>query len=162
MRYIVLSALLFLLAAPTPARAQGLDDFSRFSKAINKQIALVEADGTVREGILTAATADGVTVRFPSGEKTFPRATVASAERTHDGKVDGAIKGAVLAALMSAVMWNDWNGNNKAGWFAGQIATFAGVGWLIDAGQTNSEPIYLAPPPVTAVPTGSLKLSFRF
>ena len=55
MRNLIVPALLLLTIAPMTAHAQTLDDFSRLSKALNKDISLVEADGTVREGKLVAA-----------------------------------------------------------------------------------------------------------
>src|SRR5688500_1781244 len=103
MTFLIIPGLFFLLAAPMPGPpAKALADFSRISKAINKQIALVDAHGTVHEGVLTAADGDQVSVRLASGTTTFPRARVVSADRMRDGRIDGVVKGALFGFVIAA------------------------------------------------------------
>jgi hypothetical protein len=147
------------LAAPA-AHAQGLEDFSNMSRAIGKEVSIVDQSGLVREGIVEAATADAVTLRFGSGTQSFPRATLASADRTRDRTTDGALKGAIFAAITGLLAVQGYPpGSDRGGMFAVHVATWTGIGWLFDAAQTHREPIYRAPAPA---PMASLKLSFRF
>ena len=158
--------LLLLIAAAPDAKTPDavMADFSRFSKSIAQEISIVDYDGTVREGILTAATGDDVTVKFGSGAKTFSRAAVASADLLHDGTADGAIKGAVLGALMGALTVGFYDsGSQRAAAFVSHVAIYSGIGWMVDAGQTHRQPIYRVPAAEAApAPTASLQLSLRF
>ena len=159
---LIFPLLILLTVAPGPGRSDAvMADFSRFSKSIAQEIAIVDYDGTVREGILTAATEDGITVQFGSGVKSFPRAAVASAERTRDGRTDGAIKGALWGALIGAIMSQAYEGSDWAGAFVGHVAIYSGIGWTLDAAQSHREPIYRAPA-AAATPKPSVKFSFRF
>jgi hypothetical protein len=155
---------LLLLAIVAPSSQPGereLTDFERFSKAIGREIALVDRDGTVREGLLEGATADHVTMRFGSGATTFTRAAIVSAERLRDGRKDGAIKGAIFGAVAGifAMQGFDSASEGMAGW-AGSVAFYSAVGWALDAAQTHREPIYRAQPSGVAPPP--VKLTLRF
>ena len=161
MGMLIIPLLLIAITAPhSDVPADVLADFGRFSKAINAEIALVDQDGTVREGILTAATKDDVTVRFGSGLRTFSRATVMSAERVRDSRKDGAIKGAIFGAITGvfAMQGLDSAGEGVAAWF-GSVAIYSGIGYLIDAAQTHREPIYRGAP---VAPGASVKIAVRF
>jgi hypothetical protein len=154
--------MLFFLGADGNERKQDHADFSRFTKAIGAEIAIVDRDGIVREGLVTAASADELTLNFSGVEKTFARDAVASGERLKDGTRDGFIKGAIFGAVAATVAMQGYNsqgstrGNMAAGWVSA-VAVYGGIGWLIDAAQTNREPIYRS-----AAPAPSLKLSMRF
>ncbi len=164
MGYLVLPVLLFLTVAPTPGSpARALGDVSRFSKAINKQIALVEADGTVREGVLVAAGPDGVTMRFASGTRSFALGGIASAERMKDGRLDGAIKGALTGLALAAMSQGYESSDGHAGEVLQAVASFAAIGYALDAAQTNRQLLYRAPvEPAGAASRPGLSLSFRF
>lgn len=158
-----LLAALFMLST-TVAQAQTEEvpgDLSKFSKAINQQIALVETDGTVREGIVVAAGRDSVTMRFASGTRSFTSGQIASAERLKDGSGDGALKGAVFGALLTLLTMDGYSaaGANRASVFAWSVAVYSGFGYLFDATQTHREPIYRSSAGAAAP---SLKLTFRF
>jgi hypothetical protein len=160
MGFLVFPLLLVLTIAPVPGPpAHVLADFSRFSSAIDRDIAIVDVDGTVREGIVTAVTADDVTLRFGSGAKTFPRAGVMRAERMRDGRVDGAVKGAIFGAILGLVTMQAYESTGERfGAWAGSTAIYGGIGYVLDASRSNRELLYRAP----AVPTAPLKLSLRF
>lgn len=160
MGYLILPTLILMLL-PTPgASANQLEDFSRLSRAIGKEVSLVDQSGLIREGIVEAATADGVTLRFGSATQSFPRAEVASAERTTDGRIDGTIKGALLGLVMGAMASQGCDSTmprcNYAIWAV--VAGYAGVGYLMDAADANRQPLYRAPAP----PAPKLKVSLRF
>lgn len=146
MTFLIIPGLLFLMVAPTPGPpAKVLGDFARFSKAIHKQIALVEVDGTVHEGVLTAATGDQVTVRIDAAERTFSRANVVSAERMRDGRIDGVIKGALFGFVMGAFASQGCDSTTRCHTGA-VIATTAGIGYLLDAAETHRQPLYRSAP----------------
>ncbi len=161
MGFIIVPLLIIGLAAPSNPSAETLSNFSRFSKAIGQEIALVDRDGVVREGILTAAATDSVNVCFGSGTTTISREVVVSAERLRDSQKDGAIKGAVLGAIggLFALQGYSSKSGALAGW-AGSVAIYASIGWAFDALQTHQEPIYRAAPKPATAP--KVKLSFRF
>ena len=158
MGYLILPALILMLL-PTPgARAHELEDFSRFSRAIGKEVSLVDRSGLIREGILEAATADGVTLRFGSATESFPRAEVASAERVKDGRIDGSVKGALLGIVLTALASQGYDSTTPryVPWVS--IAAYTGVGYLLDAAEANRQPLYRAP----SAPAPKLKVSVRF
>ena len=137
-----------------------LVDFSRFAAAIGAEIAIVDREGIVREGVVTAASADDVTMSFSGTPKTFSRDVVASGERLRDGRRDGAIKGAVFGALVGLVMEGYSSGGaSRAAGFVSAVAIYSGIGWALDAAQNNREPIYRSPPPA---PAPGVKLTLRF
>ena len=160
MGFLVFPLLLVLTIAPVPGPpAHVLADFSRFSSAIDREIAIVDVDGTVREGIVTAATADDVTLRFGSGVKVFPRTSVTSAERMRDGRLDGVVKGAIFGAILGLLTMQAYESTGeRLGAWAGSTAVYGGIGYALDAAQTHREPIYRSP--VGATP--SVKLTVRF
>ena len=156
----------FMLLATTASQSTPdarLADFSRMSRALNAEIALVGADGTVREGLLTAATPDQVTMRFAANDRSFARADIASAERLRDGRRDGLIKGMVFGAVtgLFAMQGLDTAAQGIVAWM-GSIAFYGGVGWAIDAAQDHREPIYRAPAPDPAPRKPGLRLAIRF
>jgi hypothetical protein len=155
MTFLIIPGLLFLMVAPTPGPpAKVLGDFTRFSKAIHKQIAVIDVDGTEHAGVLTAATGDQVSVRIGTGEKTFSRAHIVSAERMRDGRIDGVIKGALFGFVMSAFASQGCDSTTRCHTGA-LIATTTGIGYLLDATQTHRQPLYRAAPP-------PIKVSLRF
>lgn len=152
--------LLFTLGPKSSDAA--LADFSKFSSAINKPIALVDRDGTVREGVLTNATGDDVTMRFGSGTRSFARADVVSAERLRDGSKDGALKGALFGALVGLLMAQAYDSDADAyNGFLGSVVVYTGIGWALDAAQTHRQPIYRVPAS-SAAAKPSVKMSLRF
>ena len=158
MGYLILPTLILMLL-PTPgARAHQLEDFSRFSRAIGQEVSLVDKNGLIREGVLEAATADGVTLRFGSATESFPRGEVASAERTTDGRIDGTIKGALLGIVLTALASQGYDSTTPGyvPWVS--IAAYAGAGYLLDAAEAHRQPLYRAPTP----PAPKLKVSLRF
>ena len=159
MGYLILPALV-LLFMPMPAvRAEQLEDFSRMSRAIGKEVALVDRGGLIRNGILEGANADGVTLRVGSATQSFARAEVASAARTKDGSIDGAIKGALLGFVLSAVASQacDAQPCPSQSWVP-LIAGLTAAGYVIDATEVNGRPLYRAP----SAPAPRLNISLRF
>ena len=161
MGLIIFPLLLVLTVGPGPKPSErGLADVSRLVKAIDTEIALVDRDGTVREGLVTAVSADDVTLRFGSGSRAFPRVDVVSAERLRDGKKDGAIKGAIFGAVIGLILTPYYDtSSQKAAGVATSTAVYSAIGWALDASQTHREPIYRA---VVPAPAGSVKMSVRF
>ena len=149
--------LLIVTITPVPGpSAKTLTDFTRFSKAVGAPIAIIDRDGTVREGRLSAATADSVTVAFSGGERSFSQPAIASAERLKDGVKDGFIKGAIFGAVVGILAGQGYDspGAATAGWF-GSVAIYGLIGTAIDASQKHREPIYRAAAP-------AMKVSVRF
>jgi hypothetical protein len=66
MRHLLLSVLFVILVSAPAAYAQGLEAFLNISRAIGKEVSVVDRSGLIREGILEAATADAVTLRVGS------------------------------------------------------------------------------------------------
>jgi len=157
MGYLILPTLLLILVPGPGARAATLQDFSRLSGAIGQEVSLVDLDGLVRVGIVEAATGDGITLRVGSATQSFLRAQVASAERLKDGRIDGALKGAMLGFVMATLGSQGCVSVERCP-FWGPITVMAGVGYLIDAGSNNREPLYRVP----LAPAPSLKFSWRF
>ena len=155
MRYLILPVLFVMFVATPAAHAQRLEDFSGFSRAIGKEVSVVDRSGLIREGIVEAATADDVQLRFGSATQWFPRAEIASAERLKDESSDGAVKGALWGILLG-LMPNQGGGSFAQYWQT--VALFAAAGYLFDAMETNRQPLYRAPS--ASAPT--LKVSFRF
>lgn len=163
MTLLIVPGLFFLLAAPMPGPpAKALADFSRISRALNQQIALVDADGTKHEGVLTAADGDQVSVKLGSATKTFSRANIASAERKGDGRIDGVVKGALFGFVIAALASQGCDDTTRCHpWRL--VAATAGVGYWFDAEETHSRPLYRAPAMIAAAkPKPALSLSFRF
>jgi hypothetical protein len=133
-------------------------DFSRFMNAINTEVSLVDRRGAIHEGILTESTGDTVTMTIGSDTKIFPRPDVVSAERLRDRRSDGAAKGAIVGFIVGlfARQVADSPEMRQAHW-AGWTGIFAGVGWMLDAGQDHRETIYesyevlMTPPPAVKV-----------
>jgi hypothetical protein len=156
MGVFLIPILLIVAITPMPgASEKTLTNFSRFSKAVGAPIAIIDREGTVREGRLSGATADSVTVQFGGGERVFSEAAVASAERLKDGVKDGFIKGAIFGAVVGILAGQgyDSEGSAVAGWF-GSVAIYGLIGTAIDASQKHREPIYRA--------SAAVKMSVRF
>jgi hypothetical protein len=159
MGYRPLLALFVLCVAAPPAHAQGLEDFARFSRAIGKEVSVVDVSGLVREGVVEAVTADEVALRVRSGTLRIPRADVVSAERLKDESSDGAYKGALWALLLALVP-------NQGATSVGQhlraagvtVVVFATIGYVLDASEVNRQPLYRAP--ATTAP--AITFSVRF
>jgi hypothetical protein len=163
MTLLIIPGLFFLLAAPMPGPpASALADFSRISRALHKQIALVEADGTRYDGVLTAADGDQLSVKLASSTKIFPRANVVSADRQGDGRIDGVVKGALFGFVISAFASQGCDDTTRCHpWRL--VAATAGIGYWFDAEETHSRPLYRAPGQPKAVkPKPALSLSVRF
>lgn len=161
MGFLTLPVLLLLTVTPAPDRVRDLGDFTRFRKTVGEHVALVQQDGTVRQGVVTDATIDQVTMRFGTGTTTFARTEVASADRLRDGRKDGVVKGALFGVFFGLLMnhaYSENGGDFRAGHWAQAIGTYAGIGYLLDAAQTHREPIYRASPAVAP----KVKLSLRF
>jgi len=156
MGYLMLPMLLIALVPEPSARGHRLEDFSRFSQAIGKEVSVIDQSGLVREGTVESATGDGVALRIGSARRWFPRAEVVSAQRLHDGRIDGVIKGALIGTLLAGVASQGCVSHDQcASWRV--IGVFAAAGYALDAAQSNRRPLYRAP---VAAPT--LKVSFRF
>ncbi len=72
MRYLILPVLFVMFVSTPAAHAQGREDFKGFSRAIGKEVSVVERSGLVHEGIVEAVTADDVTLRFGSTMQRIP------------------------------------------------------------------------------------------
>ena len=163
MGYFILPLLIGIAIAPMPHPSEKtLADFSRFSKTTGTRISLVERDGTVREGKVSAATADTVTIAFGMGERTFSQTDIVSADRLRDSTKDGAIRGALFGAIIGILAGQGYSSSEDAmkGWYA-SVAIYAGIGWALDASQTHRQPIYRVLGPAAA-PTPAVKMSLRF
>ena len=159
MGYFVLPLLLLIGVVPAPSpSAATLADFDRFSKAVGHRIALVDAEGIVREGVVRAVSSSDVTMQFGSTEKVFPSATIASADRLKDGRVDGAVRGALFGLVVGALASQGARDEGEATRIGlASMALYSAIGWAIDASQTHRQPLYKAnlPPP-------AVKVSLRF
>ena len=153
---IILLLLLPIIPLPPPS-ADALADFSRMSKALNTEVAIVDQEGVVREGILTAATKDDLIIAVGSGSKTFSREVVMSADRKTDSRKDGAIKGAIFGAILGTFVFDTYNnhGGGIGSWFT-HVGVYSGIGYLLDAAQDHREPIYRGP----SAPAVKVKLRF--
>jgi hypothetical protein len=158
MRHLI-SPVLFVIFVATPAaHAQGLADFSNISRAIGKEVSVVDRSGLIREGIVEAATADQVTLRVGSARQSFARAEIASAERLTDERIDGAALGALAGVVMHVLFpYGGCFGKSPCPFWR-EVALGAASGYLLDAVQSNRQPLYRAPS--ASAPT--LKLSWRF
>jgi hypothetical protein len=148
MGFLILPVLVLIVVAPGAGPSgQSLSQFSRFQQAINREISMVDSAGSVREGVLTAATANDVTMRFQSGERTFQKPDIASAERLTDRRRDGAIKGAIFGAVVGifAIQGTDTTGQGVAA-VIGSTAIYSAVGFGLDAAFKHRQPIYRARP----------------
>ena len=138
-----------------------LADFARFSYAINTRIAIVDQEGTVREGIVTEATAEEVKVRFDSGVKSFSRGAwrvQVLARRPHRRRDQRGVLGFVVGALASQ---GCESAERCHTWALGLVT--GGVGYLLDAAETHRQPLYRAQAQrAAAKPKPALSLSFRF
>lgn len=152
--------LLLLTIGPNPKPSdKALADFSRFTRAIGAEVSLVEADGTVREGLVTAASTDQLTMTFAAGTRSFSRPVVASAERLRDSRKDGAIKGAIFGVVAGLVVAPFYDTSaQRMGAVVSQVALYSGIGWAVDAAQTHREPIYRSAP----APAAGVKVRARF
>jgi hypothetical protein len=156
---LLIFPLLILTVAPggKPSE-QALADFSRLSRAIGTEISLVDRDGTVREGLVAAASGDELTVLFGSGSRAFLRDDVVSAERLRDARKDGAIKGAIFGAVIGLIVVPLYDTSaQKAAGVASMMAVYSAIGWALDASQTHREPIYRS-----AALSPAVKVSLRF
>jgi hypothetical protein len=149
----VVPVLLLFVIPNDRASERRLGDFSQFTTAIGAEISIVDREGVVREGLLTAASQEDVTMNFSGTPRTFPRHAVASGERLRDGTRDGALKGAIFGALLGVLTASD----SRDFWMT-SVAMFSGIGWAFDAAATNRQPFYKSTAPAGA----GVKLSLRF
>ena len=156
-----------MLVAARAAHGQGLDDFSRLSRAIGKEVSIVDQSGLVREGVVEMVAADEVRLRFGSATQWLPIGVIASVDQLKDGRRDGAIKGAVFGAITGALTMYSFHRHpewlspnaNRSGMSLLHVTTWSGIGWLVDAVNTSRKPLYRGP---VAASMGTLKLSFGF
>jgi hypothetical protein len=166
MGLLIIPLLGFLAAAPMPGPpAQVLADFSRFSKAISREISIVDNAGTVHHGVLAAVGSDSVTLKVGSGMQSFARTEIASAEHMKDGRLGGAIKGALFGLFFTAMASQGYDSTTPGyvPWVS--VAAYAGAGYLLDAAENNPQPLYRAqgqPKAARARPKPGLSLSIRF
>lgn len=146
---------------PIPAAAAPfsppLKELKRVALATGKRIVITDSSGVLREGVLEETTFEGVTLRTESARQSFKWAEVASADRVKDESADGAAKGALFAALFGGF-------NATFGQYLGGIAVYAFIGYLIDEGEVNRQPIYRTAMPSLheARPSSAPTVSFRF
>ena len=159
MRYPLLQVLFVMFVSAPAAHAQRLEDFSNMSRAIGKEVSIVDRSGLIREGIIEAATADAVTLRIGSASQRLLRADIASAERMKDESSDGARRGAIWALAVALIPNQGWT---SAGDYLRGVAIafvfFPTAGYLLDAAESNRQPLYRAP----SASSPTLKVSFRF
>jgi hypothetical protein len=148
--------LVVLIPTPQPS-ADTLMNFSRLSKAFGHEIALVDRNGTVREGRLVATTVDAATMEFASGTQVFTRDEITSVTRLKDSTRDGLIKGLLAGALLSAYVMGQLGADGSGGMFLRATAAYGVMGWALDAANKNRQPVYRAPAKGAAV-----KLTLRF
>ena len=159
MGYLILPVLVIVFVPLGPCPDQ-LEDFSRFSRAIGQQVALVDHGGVFREGIVDAATAESVTLRVGSIKTSFPRAGVARADRTKkDSSIDGALKGALIGFALTALASQGCDSTipRCPSWIPFTAITAAG--YVIDASVAKPRPLYRAP---SSSPSPTLSVSLRF
>lgn len=161
MGVLVIPLLLIAIIGPSPKPPDDvLADFARLAKAQGAEIALVDRDGTVREGLLASATADQLTMQFSAGQKTFARTEVVAAERLRDGRKDGVIKGAIFGAITGLFAMQGFNKPEEGvAALAGSVAIYSAIGYALDTAQTHREPIYRVPGTPAPAP---VKVSLRF
>ena len=159
MRHLI-SPLSFVILLGVPvARAQGVEDFNAISRAIGKEVSVVDRSGRVREGVVEAATADGVTLRVGSATEWLPRADIASAERIKDDSRDGALRGAIWALAVALIPNQGWTSvRDYLRGVAIAFVVFPTAGYLLDAAESTRQPLYRAP----SLTSPALKISFRF
>jgi hypothetical protein len=158
MGYRTVLTLIVIAAAAPAAHAQAVEDFAVLTRAIGKDVSVVDRSGLTREGVIDTVTADGVSLRVGSGQLWLARDEIASAERMKDDSGDGALKGLIWAVVLALVPNQGYSstGDYLQG-VAGMLVILPTVGYLLDAANTERQPLYRAP---SAVPT--LKLSWRF
>jgi hypothetical protein len=172
MGFLFLLVPILIAVAPLPGpSATVLMDFSRMAKAIDREIALVDKDGAVREGRLVSATADQVTMDFGGTRRVFAKTEIASAERLRDGVTDGIVRGVLFGLFMGALATQGCTSsmsNCTRDAVLGAMAVYGAIGWALDASEANRQPIYRsASAPPKANPGfdafgRKLTLSFRF
>ena len=97
-------------------------------------------------------------MQFGSTYRTFQNGVIASADRRRDRSIDGAIKGAIVGLIWGAMASQGANNESEAARIALYTTTvFTGIGYVIDASQSNRQPLYLA-----RFPQPPLKVSLRF
>jgi hypothetical protein len=158
MRHLI-SPMVFVIFVATPAaHAQGLEDFKSISRVIGKEVSVVARSGLIREGVVEAATDHGIRLRVGSATEWLPRADIASAERMKDASSDGALRGAIWALAVALIPNQGWtSAKDYMRTVAIAFVVFPTAGYLLDAADSNRQPVYRAPSPP---PT--LKVSWRF
>ncbi len=165
MGILIVPVLITLLAVPVDhAGARQLDDFGRLQCAAGHAVFVADGEGVERR--LKLVRVDGDSAIFMAGENevVLHRSTITNVDRAKDPSWDGALKGAVFGALVAALLRGEVSGNSGSFYLSG-IGTYTALGYLVDAGITNRQPLYRAArtsvaKPVPFAPT--LSFSFRF
>lgn len=158
----LLATLLFVFAPLSEAAAQGLQDFARFSKAIGKEVVIVDQHGLVREGVVESSTADDVRLRIGSATHTLARQEVASAHHVKDSSDDGAAKGFLIGLVMGVMASQGSTQESMMTDYLLGVALYTGLGYAFDAMNVNRQAFYRAPAPASSGPSPALKFSLRF
>lgn len=165
MKLATLSVTVFLmLVSVTSSMAQGLEDFTRFSKAIGKEVSIVDRSGVVREGVVEAVTDQNVMLRLGSGSQTVVRSEIVRADRMRDSNVDGVIKGLLLRLLMAQGAGQGSVSAERDYSPLVLVGFFAALGYQQDAANHSPRPLYRAPSSASPAPSPApiLKLAVRF
>lgn len=151
--------LIFVLLPTQPSKALG--EFSQFTKAVGEEVSLVTHDGRVFEGTVASATADALTLTVGRDRHHFGRDGVVKADRLKDGVADGIVRGVLLGVVMGALATQGCPSNDSCGtrMLMASTAIYGALGWALDAGQHNRQPLYRAAQPANGF---SVKLSRRF
>lgn len=139
MGFLVLPAIIVIILAPDLTPADKLADFSRFATAQGEEVAVVDMFGAERIGRVVAASEANVTLQFGGATRAFDRADVFKADRLRDGNGDGLVKGMLVGGLLG---WIAAMELGAAHGFAGSVAVYGGIGYLMDRANTNRTPIY--------------------
>lgn len=159
MGFLILPAILMLLVPSNAAEAQHTE-FERFAKAMNETISIVDQEGLVHEGELVDVTPDAVSMKFGSTTEVFKRDQIARGERLSDRSTDGLVKGAIFGAVMGLLVLEAYP-DAKVSSFVTSVSIYGGIGWLLDAGQTNRETLYQTPKKPSSK-KAALTFAFRF
>jgi hypothetical protein len=134
--------ILWMVTTDTTAPDDVVDDFARLAKSVNSEVRLVESNGSIRQGILTAVMSDTVTLALDTGARTFARNDIVAADRLRDSVKDGFIKGVVLGAIVGLLPGGLTNTNPR--WTAWWIGSMAVAGAAFDGVRGQQVPIYRA------------------
>ena len=126
-----------------------VDDFARFATALNREVRIVDLDGAISQGLLTAVDPQSVTVMTAGGSTTIPRRQIRAADRMVDSPKDGLIKGFIFGAIVAGLPTHRIGPTLAGGAICGLL------GGALDAARGLRDPIYRAPQP-------TLRISVKF